>query len=340
MHHITNPHPHKPSADLSHFYVVTVITNPARYKSRYELYWRFKEMCDAADVKLITVEQAFGNRPFMVTEVNNPYHVQLRSAEELWLKENGLNLGIQRACHLDLNAREVCWVDADCFPMIPARHWFEETWHSLQHYEFVQMWQYLINFGPQNQPVTGAQLSFMATYAHAGFKVPETRNVKHTLAGHSGVLSLGRPGLAWAANVDALNRVGGLIDKCILGSGDWHMAHGLVGAMQQWSGEFTKLSKYSEYLLDWQDKAEKWLKRDVGFVPVTVGHWWHGNKADRKYGDRGKILIEHQYDPSRDVKYDTQGLLQLETHDARQISLRDQVRGYFHTRNEDSIDVF
>lgn len=337
-HHRRHPHPHKPHADLSHFYVVTPISNSARYKRRYELYWRFAEMCESAGVKLITVEQAFGHRPFMVTCPDNPYHVQVRSHEELWLKENLINLGIGRATHLDQNAREIAWIDADCFPMSTPVEWFEETWHALQHYEFVQMWEWMINFGPNNEPCSGPQLSFMATYAAAGHTVPEGRNVKHTLAGHSGLISLGRPGLAWAANVDALNKVGRLIDKCVLGSGDWHMAHGLVGAMKQFSGEFTKLSRYSEYLLDWQDKAEKWIKRDVGFVPVTVGHWWHGDKKDRRYGERGYILINNKYDPYTDVKYDSQGLLQLETYEPRQIKLRDQIRHYFRERKEDSID--
>lgn len=296
-------------------------------------------MCESAGVKLITVEQAFGHRPFMVTEKCNPLHVQVRSHEELWLKENLINIGIQRVCDIDPCAREIAWVDADTFPMSTPVDWFEETWHQLQHYEFVQMWEYLINFGPQDQPATGPQMSFMATYAAAGFTVPKERNVKHTLAGHSGMVSLGRPGLAWAANLDALNKVGGLIDFCILGSGDWHMAHGLVGAMEQFSGEFCKLSDYSKCLLEWQTKAERWIKRDVGFVPVTVGHWHHGNKVDRKYGDRGHILISNGYNPHTDIKYDGQGLLQLETHEPRQIVLRDQIRNYFKTRNEDSIDL-
>lgn len=330
---LTHPHPYKQAADLSHFYVITVISNPARYQRRFELYWRFKEMCEDAGVNLITVEQAFGERPFAVTEKNNPFHVQVRSFEELWLKENMINLGVQRAKHVDPEASKVAWVDADCFPMNSAREWFEETWHALQHYEFVQMWEYLINFGPQDQPVTGPQMSFMATYAAAGFEVPKAKNVKHTLAGHSGMVSLGRPGLAWAANIDALDRVGGLIDFCILGSGDWHMAHGLVGAMYpSWEH---KLSKYSECLLDWQEKAERWIKRDVGFVPVTVGHWFHGNKGDRKYGSRGGILVHNEYDPHTDIKYDAHGLLQLETWEPRQIRLRDQIRQYFRTRGED-----
>jgi len=249
-----------------------------------------------------------------------------------------INLGIQRACQVDPLAREVAWIDNDCFPMCAPVDWFEETWHALQHFEIVQMWQYLINFGPQHQPISQPQMSFMETYAAAGYTVPQGRNVKHTLAGHSGMISLGRPGLAWAANIDALNKLGGLIDKCILGSSDWHMAHALVGAMKRGTPEY-RLSKYSEYLFEWQTKAERWIKRDVGLVSITVGHWWHGNKANRKYGSRGEILISNGYDPYIDVKYDSQGLLQLETHEPRQIRLRDQIRAYFAGRKEDSVDL-
>lgn len=333
-------HPFRPKADLSHFYVVTVISNPKRYQKRYELYWRFKELVDAAGVTLITVEQAFGNRPFMVTDPNNPHHVQVRSFEELWLKENMIELGRARIKQLDLQAREVCWIDADCFPTTSMREWFEETWHQLQHYEFVQMWKHLINFGPQNEPVSGAQWSFMATYFLAGCTVPKTKNVKHTLAGHSGMITLGRPGLAWAANMDALDKVGGLLDICILGSGDFHMAHCLVGAAHDSKTRESQLSEYVQAIYDWQDRCEHWIKRDVGYVPVTVGHWWHGNKVDRQYPTRGKILVDNGYNPRIDVKYDSQGLLQLETVTPRQIKLRDQIRGYFAARNEDSSDVF
>jgi len=327
-------------ADLSHFYVITVLSNPVRYRKRYELYWKFKTLCESAGINIITVEQAFGDRPFIVTERDNPNHVQVRTVEELWHKENMINIGLRHLKQLDPEAREMAWVDCDCFPMtMRPRDWFEETWHALQHYEFVQMWEYLINFGPQGQPVGGAQMSFMATYAAAGFTIPQAKNVKHTLAGNSGMVSLGRPGLAWAANISALDKVGGLIDWTILGSGDWHMAHGLVGGMIQGSAEATNLSAYSKKLFDWQDRAERWIKRDVGFVPITVGHEFHGNKIDRRYGERGAILISNGYDPDVDIKYDSQGLLQLETWEPRQIKLRDQIRNYFRGRNEDSIDL-
>lgn len=296
-------------------------------------------MVEEAGVKLITVEQAFGERPFMVTTPDNPYNVQVRGVEELWLKENLINLGISRAKQIDPLAREVAWVDADCHPVRPAIRWFEETWHALQHYEFVQMWEWLINYGPEYEPVSGKQMGFMATYAHYGFEVPEEKNLSANPNGY-GRLALGRPGLAWAANISALNQVGGLIDRCILGSGDWHMAHALVGAVKQFPGEYKKLSAFGEHLLEWQTKCERWIKRDVGFVKGTVSHWFHGDKKDRQYGSRSKILVSNGYNPLTDVKYDSQGVLQLETWEPRQIKLRDQIRAYMASRNEDSITVY
>lgn len=328
------------SADLSKFYVITPIVNSPRYRARAENYQKFKGMCETAGVNLITVECAFGERPFEVTERDNPYHVQVRSIEELWMKENLLNIGIEYVCQQFPDAREFAWVDSDTFPMSPPRQWFEETWHQLQHFQFVQMWEYLINFGPDYQPISQPQMSFMKTYSAAGFEIPKAKSVAHTLAGNSGMVSLGRPGLAWAANRVALDKVGRLMDYCILGSGDWHMAHALVGGISLeggYSAEALQLSSYIGKMMQWQERAERWIKRDVGYVPMTVGHWFHGDKKDRKYGSRGQILIDAKYNPDTDIKYDSQGLLQLETWDPRQIRLRDRIRDYFRTRNEDSV---
>lgn len=325
-------------ADLSHFYVITPIINSSMYRARSENYWKFKQMIDSAGVLLLTVECAFGERPFEVTERDNPMHLQFRTIEELWHKENMINIGINYLRQLDPDAKYVAWIDSDCFPMSTPRAWFEATFHALQHFQIVQMWEYLINFGPDNQPISQPQMSFMATYAANGYTVPKWKNVRHTLAGHSGLVSLGRPGLAWAANLSALDAIGGLIDFTIIGSGDWHMAHALVGAMEIRSSEHV-LTRYSQKLFDFQTLCERWIKRDVGFVRGTVGHWFHGDKGNRRYGDRGRILIENGYDPDRDIKRDSQGLYQLETWEPRQIRMRDLIRDYFATRNEDSVPL-
>lgn len=162
--------PVKQKADLSKFFVVTIISNPVRYKRRYELYWRFKEMCESAGVQLVTVEQAFGHRDFILTESSNPYHLQLRTVEELWHKENMINLGVKHILSQfgPDSCREVAWVDADCRPAMLPREWFEETWHQLQHYEFVQMWENLIDLDVYHNSIGGPQPSFMSNYIKYG----------------------------------------------------------------------------------------------------------------------------------------------------------------------------
>lgn len=357
-------------ADLSHFWVITVISNPQRYRRRYELYFKFARQCEAAGIRLVTVEQAFGDRQFMVTQPGNPQHVQVRGIDELWIKENMLNLAVRRVLELDPAASKIACIDADCFAMIPFREWIEETCHALDHYEIVQMWRDLLNFGPQNELIGDAQPGFIYFYEQHDFSIPKnwwdkrpssstqvTTQGTDYVSGSSAHMpgsrfrqdQFGRPGLAWAFNVPAGNRIGWFLDKCILGSGDWHMAHGFVGACTEQSTlvgvvrghgsqEFA-LPNYSHYIFDFQEKCEHWIKRDVGYVPVTVGHWWHGKYRDRKYGSRGLILVENQYNPYTDVKYDAHGVLQLETVTPRQRRLRDQIRAYFRERNEDSIDV-
>lgn len=333
FHHIENPHPFRPAADLSKFFVVTVISNPVRFMRRYELYWRFKEMCQCAGVNLITVEQAFGERPFMVTEPNNEHHVQVRSFEELWLKENMINLGIERASQH--GATKVAWIDADCGPMQPPRRWFEETWHALQHYEFVQMWGSMIDVDENQEAMEPAAPSFMANYIKYGTPTPEEFK-RHKHAYPYGHKAFGRPGLAWAANVDALDKVGRLIDYAILGSGDYYMAHALIGSIELVLPGDAMLA-YAQRMLQWQTLCERWIKRDVSYVPGTVWHDWHGNKRNRLYNTRDAILVRARYNPDTDLKNDANGLLQLETWEPRQIRLRDDIRSYFRQRNEDGL---
>jgi hypothetical protein len=89
----------------------------------------------------------------------------------------------------------------------------------------------------------------------------------------------------------------------------------------------------------WQDRA-KALRQDLGYVPGTIVHHWHGKKAQRHYWTRKKVLVESQFDPTTDVSRDSQGIWQL--HDDgtdRFIKLRDGLRRYFRSRNEDSIDL-
>lgn len=321
-------------ADLSKFWVVVVISNSVRFRSRYTIYKKFEAMLKATGVNFIVAELAIGERNFEITERDNPRHLQFRSVEEYFHKESMINGAIQYVRQIDPQAREIAWIDADVFPMMPPLEWFEETWHQLQIYEVVQMFEFAQDTDPDYNQHGKLHQGFMATYIKSGYKQP---------SGH-GIWKLGyyerhgHPGYAWAANVSALNDLGGLIDTGILGSGDRHMAMALIGSVDQSRSD--ELSPgYKAVLKNWEERAERYVKRDVGFVKGTIYHYWHGAKKNRGYSSRWKILIENAFDPMTELKRDTQGLWQLETHSPRQIRLRDHIRSYFRSRDEDCIYV-
>ena len=96
------------------FHVVTVISNPVLYKSRYRLFKRFeKHMRESGIRHLHVIEIQNGHRAFQVTQENNKYHTQLRTTDELWVKENAINLVVQRLARSFPDWKYIAWIDAD-----------------------------------------------------------------------------------------------------------------------------------------------------------------------------------------------------------------------------------
>jgi hypothetical protein len=300
-------------AELLH--VVTVVTNPRRFNSRYKLYREFAKRVTDAGCPLYTVECALGERPHVLTEPNNPRHVQLRSRHELWHKENMINIGIQRLPH---DWKYVAWLDSDILFTVP--NWAEEIVHQLQHYDFVQVFSEAIDLGPNYEVVQ----------KHHGYVYSWRQNRVYTSA-----YSNWHSGYGWAARREAVDAIGGLIEIGILGAADRHMAAALVGKMDE-SLPPDAPTKYREEIELWQARALAHVNYNVGYLPGTILHYWHGKKADRGYKSRWQILIEEDFDPRVDLKKDAQGLWQLTP---RNPKLRDKIRAYFQSRNEDSVDV-
>lgn len=299
----------------SQLHVLCVISNPARYRTRYELYKRFEKMCLDAGVTLWTCEVAFGDRPFEITDPTNPRHLQLRTFFELWHKENMLNLLCAR---LPQDWEYAACVDADITFTRPE--WPVETIQKLQHHYVVQMWSECNDLGPDYQVIQRHQ-GLMYRYRN---NLPLGERYDQ-----------GHPGYAWAYRREAWDHLGGQLDTAILGSADKHMGLSLIG--RAWQSVKPDINQaYYDEILRWQERAERYLTHDVGYVPGLINHWWHGKKKDRKYLERWKILIRNDYVPHLDLKRDWQGLYQLTD---RSPQLRDDIRDYFAQRNEDSIDL-
>jgi hypothetical protein len=143
------------------------------------------------------------------------------------------------------------------------------------------------------------------------------------------------PGYAWAARRSALSDLGGLGDIGILGSGDHHMACALIDRVLD-SIHGSVHPTFKDYWLKWQERCGRFIKQDVGCMAGTITHQWHGSKINRKYNTRWRILTENGFDYTQDLSKDIQGLWQFTNNKPK---LRDQIRGYFSQRNEDSIDV-
>ncbi len=305
--------------DILH--VIVPINNYVQYKRRYELFREFcTQMTATEGVLLYIVEVALGERPFEVTQCDNPRHLQLRTDAVLWHKENMINQMVER---LPRNWKYVAWVDGDVH--FNNRHIAFETIHQLQHYSVVQMFQSVANMGPDGQ-IISTHNGFCYEYAKNNYKVPS--DLRQYCVWH--------PGFAWACTRKAWNDMGRLIDFAILGAADHHMALALVGHVNM-SRPGNISESYKRRLVDWETRVNRVgsIQGNIGYVKGTIIHGWHGRFKDRKYQERWVIIVDCGYDPDKDIKNDWQGLYTFDTPKPR---LRDLLRKYFLDRNEDTTD--
>jgi hypothetical protein len=258
---------------VSPLHVIAVVSNPLRFNSRYNLYQNFAQHVAQSGAVLHTVELAYGKRPYEIHEVcKHAHHTYgYRTHEELWHKENLIQLGIQRLALTYPDWEYVAWVDADV--QFSRPDWAEETVHQLQHYKVVQMWTQAMDLGPQHQAVHNQP--------HTGF-IWAWKNLAGSFPKYGPGALRYHPGYAWAARRDALEAVGGLIDFAILGSGDRHMAGALTGLVEQTYNHGVSPA-YRHALDHYQRLCEKHIRRKVGYVETMLFHHWHGKKKDRGY---------------------------------------------------------
>lgn len=318
---------HSSAPSLDKLWVIAPVSNPARYSSRYDLYQKFKVGMDRAGANLMTVELALGDRPFEVTEPGNPRHVQLRTWDEIWHKENMVNVGISR---LPPDWEYVAWIDADVEFM--RQDWASEVVHQLQHFQVIQLFQNAVDLGPSGEVIKTLDGFMWSWQTHQ----PRPYSLKMDEGtGDGGYYPHWHPGYAWAARREAIDSLGGLVDFAILGAADHHMAWALVGeVIQNTPQECT--AAYKKHLQVWQDRAASHIRKDVGYMPGTILHHWHGAKRNRKYVERWQILHRHGYDPEFDLKRDWQGIHSFSDQGER---MRNDIREYFRQRNEDSTDL-
>jgi hypothetical protein len=212
-------------------------------------------------------------------------------------------------------------VDTDVFFRDP--NWAQETLHQLQHFAVVQPWSDCADLGPLGG-ITQHFKSFGAQHQRRRPKQMFPAQTYYQYA-HSG--------FAWACRRDFWEATQGLIDFAILGSADHHMAFSMIGqAKDTIHGGMSPA--FFRKIYEWQDKARRITHDEVGFVPGRIEHMFHGPKNRRYYRERWQILVDHKFDPDKDLMYDSAGVIQL----CGKPALEQAIRLYNRSRIEDSIE--
>lgn len=297
-------------------HVVTPYANPVRWRSRRRLYDRFEAHMLGEGVQLTVVECAYGETPHELRPDPRVRHVRVWAKTHAWTKENLVNLGI---ASLPRDWRYVAWIDADIAFRKPG--WAAETVHALQHFDVIQPWETCYDLGPNDE-----HLGLHHSFGRQWIKDPVS-------TGKLGVgYTFAHPGYAWAATRAALEWVGGLLDHAILGAADHHMALALVNkAHLSVPGRIHP--NYVKPIMLWQERATRHIAGNLGFLPFTIEHAFHGDKTKRRYIDRWSILTRHGFDPETDIKRNTAGVVELA---GNKPDLNRDLWRYFRERSEDA----
>lgn len=293
-------------------HVIAVTSNPCQFARRYILAREFlSRMEQEVNVKVYVVELAYGDQQFYVTDKKNPRHLQVRGSVPLWHKENMINMGVKL---LPSNWKAMAWIDADVeFENV---NWAMDTLKVLNGCrDVVQLFSHAVDMNKR--------MEAMSIFPSFGFQY-----AKKSRYGGTGI-NMWHPGYAWACTKKAYDRMGGLYEYSILGSGDHNMSFSFIGQPDKSLNEDTT-NAYKESLRLFQKRA---AQLRLGYVPGIIRHHFHGSKKNRKYHERWQILVENAYNPFIHITKNRDGLL-VPTELCPQKML-DKILAYFAERNED-----
>jgi len=294
--------------------VIVVISNPCLYARRYQLCNQFiSRMNEETNIRLYIVELAYKNQKFIITKSNNKNHLQIRSETPLWHKENMINLAVSKL--LPKNYKAFAWVDADI--EFENNTWALDTLKLLNGYkDIVQIFSHAVDMDKDE-----TTLNVFSSFGYCFYKNKKFNNKK--------LFDFWHPGFAWAMTRSAYERIGGLYDKGILGSGDNIMAYALINKCHYYTRDKYN-DDYNNSMLDFQDKA---VNLRLGYIPGMIKHYYHGKKKNRYYHERTEILVKYQYSPTTDIEYDTNGVI-IPTNKFSE-DFKNDIMSYFRERKED-----
>lgn len=321
----TRPIPEEPDLDTlnypeeqRHFYVICVMFNPSRSRSRIKLYLNFKRQLEKMGVKLITIECTYENSPFTLTRQNyEPHNIQVNTQNAFFQKERLINLALTK---LPLDAKYVVWCDCEVEFLNP--NWVNDTIKALNIFKIVQMFESVTILGENNEEIK-RERSFSARLFD---KIEMDKKDFEECVEYSGY--------CWGFRVDILKEIGGLYDLSPIGNCDTIMAYCLAKRTDEYVPN-TLTDHFKDTIKDWQKKASAAFSTGIGFIPGEIRKHWSALRNDKKVYDRWDILQTNGYDPSRDLYSGENGIYYL---DPSNIQLKNDLKTMFVAANGEMIE--
>lgn len=304
---------------------LTTYFNPAGYRSKAAHFHRFAASLRRQGLPLALVELRRPGAPPELGPHAADLVLDLESDTVLWHKERLLNLGLAA---LPDSCDKLVWLDADL--LFERDDWVEQTAAELDRHPIVQPFSRACWLPPGTASAAGLEFApglgtgqFMPAMARVMAKKADRRKALESYFTH------GHTGFAWAARRSVMEATG-WFDALILGGGDTAMARAMYSPD---AVEDVPLSAaLATALQRWREGFHAHVQGRVGFVEGRVLHLWHGEVEGRRYVERGRILVEHDFDPARDIGLDERGLWRWTSDKPL---LHAAVAGYFGGRRED-----
>ncbi len=307
--------------ELQRFFVVVPFLNFGATQKRIVDFDRAVEklQTQASPAAIIIVECVLAGAMFAVTSSANPFHIQVKCASPMYLKENLINLAVAK---LPPGWKYVAWVDERV--EFQNANWVRDTVDALRRWKAVQLFdrsnamdeegkttteslglvrrhlQKTLLVSPDKLsvicPSVGGESSASSNIAFKNFT---EANCKLVTFGETE----GEPGVAWATTRKVWERIGGLFELAICGSGDTYMGYSVLGeAEKKCIGQIVN-KKYKEAAAEWTERVGAVIHRSVGYIKGSVMI----RRGAEEEGSN-KILNECEFDPEKDIKKDLQGL--------------------------------
>ena len=288
---------HKTPPDLDQLAIIATHFNPCDYQRPRDNYIRWRNDNPQYRGLVVNAEVSFGNPLGNGAIAGTPLNVAFQ-------KEALIN---RTAAMLPERIKYVAWVDPDL--LFSNKQWAAQGIATLKtgHYAAVQLFEE-VEFEDSHGSIADSSPGVIANYL-------ATRNLN------------GAAGGAWMMQREHFESIGGLYPFMAVGGGDVTFVNAVLGHKirhhyKQMSPAAADAAK--AYIA----QAHEQIPQRVGYVPGKVRHLWHGDKSDRQYATRQKILAD--FDPERDIKINADGI--LEWTDPK---LAARVMEFFRGRKED-----